>query len=237
MLASIPGHFEAALLPRKQMPVFPPRSQVIERPLIPKNDSRARKQALARGRRRSAEWRAAKHAMAGGFRQSLKRSGAIFLVEMKARTFRIGGGERKTMLRWIWLSSSWRRSGESCRFRRCSNPHGCPSSLLHGHVGHRRRGPRMGEAAAAPARCIRHRGKCPLPESGVVGAAVASARSSCRTSVSRSPQFTSPLMPATYFQLLHRPQLVNFGLDVKKLNALHRAINSGRGRRRENTEF
>src|SRR5271169_97988 len=44
-----------------------------------------------------------------------------------------------------------------------------------------------------------------------------------RTSVSRSPQFTSPLMPHMT-SVPPDPQLVDFRLDVKELNALHRAV-------------
>src|SRR6266478_224244 len=44
-----------------------------------------------------------------------------------------------------------------------------------------------------------------------------------RASVSRSPQFTSPLMPHMR-SAPPGPQLVDFRLDVKELNALHRAI-------------
>src|ERR1700675_1680890 len=48
-----------------------------------------------------------------------------------------------------------------------------------------------------------------------------------RTSVSASPQLTSPLMP--HMSLLSpEPQLVDFSFDVKELNALHRAIDQAR---------
>src|SRR5277367_1130914 len=48
-----------------------------------------------------------------------------------------------------------------------------------------------------------------------------------RASVSRSPQFTSPLMPHTTSippDLSFVVQFVDLGLDVEELNALHRAI-------------
>src|ERR1700675_5114115 len=44
-----------------------------------------------------------------------------------------------------------------------------------------------------------------------------------RTSVSASPQFTSPLMPHMS-SLPPDPQLVDFSFNVKELNALHRAV-------------
>src|ERR1700676_4172255 len=48
-----------------------------------------------------------------------------------------------------------------------------------------------------------------------------------RTSVSASPQFTGPLIPhITLFP--PDPQLVDFSLNVKELNALHRAVDEAR---------
>src|SRR6267378_2445644 len=48
-----------------------------------------------------------------------------------------------------------------------------------------------------------------------------------RTSVSGSPQFTSPLMPHMN-SLPPVPQLVDFSFNVKELNALHRAVDQAR---------
>src|ERR1700693_4524959 len=48
-----------------------------------------------------------------------------------------------------------------------------------------------------------------------------------RTSVSASPQFTSPLMPHMN-SAPPDPQLVDFSFNVKELNALHRAIDQAR---------
>src|SRR6202162_6242373 len=48
-----------------------------------------------------------------------------------------------------------------------------------------------------------------------------------RTSVSASPQFTSPLMPHMS-SLPPGPQLVDFRFNVKELDALHRAVDQAR---------
>src|ERR1700686_2703934 len=48
-----------------------------------------------------------------------------------------------------------------------------------------------------------------------------------RTSVSASPQFTSPLMPHMT-SVPPDPQLVDLSFNVKELNALHRAVDEAR---------
>src|ERR1700737_2412933 len=48
-----------------------------------------------------------------------------------------------------------------------------------------------------------------------------------RTSVSASPQFTSPLIPHMT-SVPPDPQFVDFGLNVKELNALHHAVDQAR---------